>query len=112
MVSTMETSMLNCCYFAAAAGMGVSIVDYTSLRSAVAQVVAIPFEPRIEVSYFAIRPTGAQRIAVLDDLIGRMRKMMSTFIRIKTVRFAPEREPNCKGRALPGTRGQADGIAA
>jgi DNA-binding transcriptional LysR family regulator len=75
-VSTMETSMLNSCHFAAA-GMGVGIVDYTSLRSAGAQVVAIPFEPRIEVSYFAIRPTGAQRIAVLDDLIGCMREMMS-----------------------------------
>ncbi|MCZ7498589.1 LysR substrate-binding domain-containing protein [Agrobacterium sp. ST15.13.015] len=32
-ISTMETSMLNCCHFASA-GMGVGIVDHTSLRSA------------------------------------------------------------------------------
>lgn len=74
-LSTMETSMLNCCYFAAA-GMGVGIVDHTSLRAADAQVVAIPFEPRIEVSYYAIRPVGAQRIAILDELIARMQEMM------------------------------------
>lgn len=75
-ISTMETSMLNCCYFAAA-GMGVGLVDQTSLRSAGAQVMAIPFEPKIEVSYYAVRPVGAQRIAVLDELIARMRTMMS-----------------------------------
>lgn len=75
-ISTMETSMLNCCHFASA-GMGVGIVDHTSLRSAGAEVVAIPFEPKIEVSYYAIRPIGAQRIAVLDELIERIRQMMS-----------------------------------
>lgn len=75
-ISTMETSMLNCCYFAAA-GLGVGIVDRTSLRSAGAQLVAVPFEPNIEVSYYAIRPVGAQRIAVLDELIERIRSTMS-----------------------------------
>lgn len=75
-ISTMETSMLNCCYFAAS-GMGVGIVDHTSLRSAGADIIAIPFEPKIEVSYFAIRPSGGQRIAVLDDIVGRMQDMMS-----------------------------------
>jgi DNA-binding transcriptional LysR family regulator len=75
-VSTMETSMLNCCYFAAA-GMGIGIVDRTSLRAAGAQVIAIPFEPNIEVSYHAIRPVGAQRIAILDELIMRMQVMMT-----------------------------------
>lgn len=74
-VSTMETSMLNCCHFAAA-GMGIGIVDNTSLRSAGAEVVAIPFEPRIEVSYFAIRPSGGQRIAILDEIVGRMQEML------------------------------------
>lgn len=74
-VSTMETSMLNCCYFAAA-GMGVGIVDRTSLRSAEAEVIAIPFEPSIEVSYFAIRPSGGQRIAILDDIISRIQHML------------------------------------
>jgi DNA-binding transcriptional LysR family regulator len=74
-ISTMETSMLNCCYFAAS-GMGVGIVDHTSLRSAGADIIAIPFEPKIEVSYFAIRPSGGQRIAVLDDIVGRMQDMM------------------------------------
>lgn len=75
-ISSMETSMLNCCYFAAA-GMGIGIVDHASLRAADAKVVAIPFEPRIEVSYYAIRPAGAQRIAVLDQLITTMQDMMS-----------------------------------
>lgn len=74
-ISTMETSMLNCCYFAAS-GMGVGIVDHTSLRSAGADIIAIPFEPKIEVSYFAIRPSGGQRIAVLDDIVRRMQDMM------------------------------------
>ncbi|WP_105383009.1 LysR substrate-binding domain-containing protein [Neorhizobium alkalisoli] len=74
-VSTMETSMLNCCYFAAA-GMGIGIVDYTSLRAAGTDVVAVPFEPRIEVSYFAIRPSGAQRIMVLDNIVERMKNLM------------------------------------
>jgi DNA-binding transcriptional LysR family regulator len=76
-VSTMETSMLNCCYFAAA-GMGVGIVDYVSLRSAGAEIVAIPFEPAIEVSYFAIRPSGGQRILVLDDIVKRMKDLISS----------------------------------
>lgn len=75
-ISTMETSMLNCCHFASA-GMGVGIVDHTSLRSAGAGVVAIPFEPKIEVAYYAIRPIGAQRIAVLDELIERIRQSMN-----------------------------------
>ncbi|CAN7723110.1 LysR substrate-binding domain-containing protein [Neorhizobium sp. LjRoot104] len=74
--STMETSMLNCCYFAAS-GMGVGIVAHTSLRSAGADIIAIPFEPRIEVSYFAIRPSGGQRIAVLDDIVRRMGELMA-----------------------------------
>ncbi|MHC1551179.1 LysR substrate-binding domain-containing protein [Phyllobacterium sp. K27] len=74
--STMETSMLNCCYFASS-GMGVGLVDRTSLRSAGTDIVAIPFAPKIEVAYFAIRPAGAQRIAVLDDIITRMRELMA-----------------------------------
>ncbi|MGP4724837.1 LysR substrate-binding domain-containing protein [Agrobacterium deltaense] len=59
-ISTMETSMLNCCHFASA-GMGVGIVDHTSLRSAGAEVVAIPFEPKIEVSYDAHPPNDERR---------------------------------------------------
>ena len=73
--STMETSMLNCCHFAAA-GMGVGIVDRISLRSADAEIVAIPFEPTIEVSYFAIRPSGGQRILVLEDIVERMKELI------------------------------------
>ncbi|MGK6317233.1 LysR substrate-binding domain-containing protein [Neorhizobium sp. DT-125] len=75
--STMETSMLNCCHFAAS-GMGIGIVDYTSLRAAKANIVAIPFEPRIDVSYFAIRPSGGHRITILDDLVRRMSALMSS----------------------------------
>lgn len=73
--STMETSMLNCCHFAAA-GLGVGIVDEASLRSAGTATISRPFEPLIEVSYFAIRPAGAQRIAVLDDIIRRLQDLM------------------------------------
>lgn len=69
--STLETSMLNCCFFAAS-GMGIGIVDRVSLHSAGADVVAIPFVPRIEVSYYAIRPASAHRIAVLDLVIKQM----------------------------------------
>lgn len=68
--------MLNCCHFAAA-GIGVAIVDQTSLRAAAAPVIAIPFEPQIDVSYYAIRPAGARRIAVCDDLIARMRDLIA-----------------------------------
>jgi len=74
--STLETSLLNCCHFAAE-GMGVGIVDRTSLRSADADVVAIAFEPAIDVSYYAIRPTSARRIAVLDEVIGAMQSLMT-----------------------------------
>jgi len=73
--NTMETSMLNCCHFAAA-GMGVGIVDETSLTSARTDTISVPFEPAIEVSYYAIRPMGAQRITVLDEIIGRMQELM------------------------------------
>lgn len=75
--STMETSMLNCCYFAAA-GMGVGLVDHTSLRSAEIEVIAVPFEPKIEVSYFAIRPSGSTRIIILEDIIQRMGELIRT----------------------------------
>ncbi|MGY8668270.1 LysR substrate-binding domain-containing protein, partial [Bradyrhizobium sp. UFLA05-109] len=75
--STMETSMLNCCYFAAA-GMGIGIVDYTSLHSAGTDVVAIPFRPFIEVSYFAIRPSGGHRITILDDIVKRMSELIDS----------------------------------
>lgn len=73
--STMETSMLNCCHFAAA-GMGVGIVDRPSLRSAGVKLVAVPFRPNIEVSYFAIRPAGGQGIALLDDIVSRMTELL------------------------------------
>lgn len=74
--STMETSMLNCCHFAAA-GMGIGIVDTTSLISSGCEVVAIPFQPNIEISYFAIRPAGNQRIALLDQITNRMKILLS-----------------------------------
>ncbi len=80
-VSTMETSMLNCCHFAAA-GMGVGIVDQISLHSAGADVVAVPFEPAIDVSYFAIRPSGSQRILVLDEIVERTRELMTSGVSV------------------------------
>ncbi|WP_180900551.1 LysR substrate-binding domain-containing protein [Martelella soudanensis] len=75
-VSAVETSMLNCCHFAAA-GMGIGIVDRISLNAAGAETISRPFEPEVEISYFAIRPTGARGITVLDDLIERIRALMA-----------------------------------
>jgi DNA-binding transcriptional LysR family regulator len=73
--STIETSMLNCCHFAAA-GMGVAIVDRTSVNAAEVDVVTKPFVPSIEVSYVAIRPAGSARISALDNLVDRMRQLI------------------------------------
>jgi len=75
--STMETSMLNCCCFAAS-GMGVGIVDRTSIVASGAELVAIPFLPGIEVSYFAIRPSATARMPVLELLISRMRELLAS----------------------------------
>ncbi|MFK4826002.1 LysR family transcriptional regulator [Paenochrobactrum sp. BZR 588] len=74
-LSTMETSMLNCSHFAAA-GMGVGIVDKTTLRSSGVDCVAIPFEPTIQVSYFAIRPTSSTPNPLLDDIINIMQELL------------------------------------
>jgi len=74
-LSTMETSMLNCCHFAAA-GMGVGIVDEASLIAAGTDAVSVPFQPTIEVSYYAIRPTGSQRIGLLDRIVARVQELM------------------------------------
>lgn len=73
--STMETSMLNACYFAAS-GMGVGIVDQTTIRAAGADIVAVPFRPSIDVSYFAVRPSGTGRITMLEEIIERMRALL------------------------------------
>lgn len=75
-ICTMETSMLNCCHFAAA-GMGVGVVDRTTISAASAEIVALPFSPAIDVSYFAVRPSGAARMAVLDDIVRRMQELLA-----------------------------------
>jgi DNA-binding transcriptional LysR family regulator len=75
--STMETSMLNCCCFAAS-NIGVGIVDRSSIVASGADLVAIPFRPGIEVSYFAVRPSGAARMPVLEHLISRMRELLAS----------------------------------
>ncbi|WP_417720682.1 LysR substrate-binding domain-containing protein [Salipiger sp.] len=74
--SVIETSMLNCCHFAAQ-GMGIAIVDELSTRAADAGLVTIPFSPDIPVSYYAIRPPGAQRIGLLDAIVERMQAQLS-----------------------------------
>lgn len=68
--------MLDCCHFAAD-GMGVAIADDLSVRAAGAELVAVPFSPRIDVSYFAIRPPGAQSIAILDAIVERMQGLLA-----------------------------------
>lgn len=78
--SLMESSMLNCCHFAAD-GMGVAIVDEISIRAARANagaaLVAIPFRPEIGVGYYAIRPPGAHRIAILDAIVAHLEAQLN-----------------------------------
>lgn len=76
LASTIETSMLNCCYFAAA-GVGVAIVDSTTVKAAAVDVVIKPFLPTTDVSYFAIRPAGSASILVLDELVEKMRNLLA-----------------------------------
>lgn len=73
--STVETSMLNCCLFAAS-GMGIGIVDRTSIVASGVRLLAIPFQPEIEVAYFAIRSAGTERMPVIDELVGRMQDLL------------------------------------
>lgn len=74
-LNTMESSMLNCCHFAAA-GMGVAIVDRTTLRAANVDLVTRPFKPTIGISYYAARPAGSRKIQVLDEIIEHMRNSL------------------------------------
>ncbi|MDP0929513.1 LysR family transcriptional regulator [Paracoccus onubensis] len=76
-ISTMETAMLHCCHFAAA-GLGVAIVDQTTMHAAGANLCSRPFRPAINVSYFAARPAGTRQISVLDDIISRMSGLLAT----------------------------------
>jgi DNA-binding transcriptional LysR family regulator len=73
--TTIETSMLNCCHLAAS-GMGVAIVDHASIRASEEQLVAIPFLPKLPVSYFAIRPSGSPAHLLIEELIERMKSQM------------------------------------
>jgi len=74
-LNTMETSMLNCCHFAAA-GMGVAIVDRTTMRAASVDLCTRPFLPTIDISYFAARPAGSRQIPLLDQIVERMRELL------------------------------------
>ncbi|ETA52248.2 LysR family transcriptional regulator [Ponticoccus alexandrii] len=74
--STVETSMLNCCHFAAQ-GLGVAIVDQISIRAADAGLVTVPFSPEVPVSYYAIRPPGAPSIPMIDAIIGHVREQLA-----------------------------------
>lgn len=75
-VSVVESSMLNCCHFAAQ-GMGIAIADEVSIRAADAGLVAVPFEPAVPVAYHAIRPPGAHRIAILDAIVNRVGELLN-----------------------------------
>ncbi|MFV0335510.1 MAG: LysR family transcriptional regulator [Tropicimonas sp.] len=75
-LSVVETSMLNCCHFAAQ-GMGIAIADEVSVRAADEGLITVPFLPAIDVSYFAIRPPGAHRIAILDAIVERMQSLLA-----------------------------------
>lgn len=74
-LNTVETSMLNCCHFAAA-GMGVAIVDSITMRAADVGLCARPFLPMIEVSYYAVRPAGSRQILVLEQIVDRVKDLM------------------------------------
>ena len=74
-LNTIETSMRNCCQLAAA-GMGVAIVDRTTLRAARVDLCTIPFTPTIEISYYAARPSGGRRMKVLEEIIDHIRQAL------------------------------------
>ncbi|MBS9722057.1 LysR family transcriptional regulator [Tianweitania sp. BSSL-BM11] len=74
-LNTVETSMLNCCHFAAA-GMGVAIVDRITMRAADVELCAKPFLPTIDVSYYAARPAGSRQILVLDQIVERIKTLL------------------------------------
>ncbi|GHD22094.1 LysR family transcriptional regulator [Tianweitania populi] len=74
-LNTLETSMLNCCHFAAA-GMGVAIVDRITMRAADVKLCAKPFLPTIDVSYYAARPAGSRQILVLDQIVERIKELL------------------------------------
>lgn len=74
--SVVETSMLNCCHFAAI-GMGIAIADEASIHAAEAGLAAIPLTPAIPVSYYAIRPPGAHHIAILDRIVERVQVLLN-----------------------------------
>jgi len=74
-LNTVETSMLNCCHFAAA-GLGIAIVDRVTLRAADVRLCARPFLPVIDVSYYAARPADSREISVLDLIVDRIRELL------------------------------------
>lgn len=74
--TTIETSMLNCCHFAAS-GMGVAIVDRISIRASGENLVPVPLFPELPVSYFAIRPSGAPAHSLIEEIIERMQSQIS-----------------------------------
>ncbi|WP_294931214.1 LysR substrate-binding domain-containing protein [uncultured Paracoccus sp.] len=74
--SIVETSMLNCCHFAAN-GMGIAIADEVSIHAAEAGLATIPLMPAIPVSYYAIRPPGAHHIAILDRIVERVQVLLN-----------------------------------
>jgi DNA-binding transcriptional LysR family regulator len=71
-LTTVETSMLNCCYLAAS-GSGVAIVDPVTAMGAEVKLMHKPFTPEISISYLAIRPPQSAKNQIVDYLIDQVR---------------------------------------
>lgn len=78
-LKAVETSMSNCCSFAAS-GEGIGIVDPLSASAHRDTLAILPFEPEIAVHYVAVRSPQAPRSAVLDDIIDVLRSDMAPVI--------------------------------
>lgn len=76
-VSTVETSMLNCCYLAAS-GAGIAIVDPVTVTAADVRLVQKPFRPDIPISYLAIRPPQPAKIQIVDHLTREMVRLIAS----------------------------------
>jgi DNA-binding transcriptional LysR family regulator len=66
----METSMANCCSFAAR-GDGVAISDPVTVAERSGELVSRPLTPAIAISYVAIRPPQAPGFLLADEIIDK-----------------------------------------
>ncbi|MBS1016557.1 LysR family transcriptional regulator [Acetobacter persici] len=76
LTSAAETSVINCCLFAAD-GMGIGLVDQVSVIASGAHVQAVPIVPEIIIAYFAIRPPNQSGTMLSDKIIATTKILLS-----------------------------------